>query len=342
VTAANVTFDAARITWGASSDADGDPVTYEIEIKPQDVASWTPARTTTSAYRDFTALNPHTAYYARVRATDGSGGASDWQTATPAFTTANHLPSVSITNLSAGTLFTAPAAIAISASATDTDGTIAKVEFFAGTTKLGEASTSPYSYLWQNVPRGTYTLTAKATDDSGGEATSASVQIVVNELPTVGILTSAKILSGGAVQFGFTNTPGALFTVLVATNVSLPLSQWTALSAVTEVSPGRFQFTDPQAVNYTQRFYCVRTGLITGTAPLVLTNGAKVVKGAFQFAFINTPGAVFTVLSTTNSALPLSNWTVLGGVTEVSPGQFQFTDPQATNTSRRFYRVRSP
>jgi len=32
----------------------------------------------------------------------------------------------------------------------------------------------------------------------------------------------------------------------------------------------------------------------------------------------------------------------LVGVTEISPGQFQFTDPQATNSSQRFYGVRSP
>ncbi len=48
------------------------------------------------------------------------------------------------------------------------------------------------------------------------------------------------------------------------------------------------------------------------------------------------------MLASTNPALPLSNWTPLGGVTEVAPGQFQFTDPQATNTPRRFYRLRAP
>ena len=31
----------------------------------------------------------------------------------------------------------------------------------------------------------------------------------------------------------------------------------------------------------------------------------------------------------------------LGGVTETCPGQFQFTDPQAANFGKRFYRVRS-
>jgi alpha-tubulin suppressor-like RCC1 family protein len=75
---------------------------------------------------------------------------------------------------------------------------------------------------------------------------------------------------------------------------------------------------------------------ITLTVPHTLTNGV------FQFMFSYTPGALLSVLSTTNLALPLSNWTVLTGVTEVSPGQFKFTDSQTTSTPRRFYRVRSP
>jgi hypothetical protein len=40
--------------------------------------------------------------------------------------------------------------------------------------------------------------------------------------------------------------------------------------------------------------------------------------------------------------LPFSYWTPLGGATELSPGQFEFTDRQATNSSLRFYCVRSP
>jgi hypothetical protein len=53
-------------------------------------------------------------------------------------------------------------------------------------------------------------------------------------------------------------------------------------------------------------------------------------------------GADFTALTATNLALPLTNWTVLGSIPEISPGQFQFTDPGATNSPQRFYRVVSP
>jgi hypothetical protein len=73
-----------------------------------------------------------------------------------------------------------------------------------------------------------------------------------------------------------------------------------------------------------------------------MTGAKRLTNGACQFCFTNNVGALFGVLVSTNPALPLSNWTALGGALEVLPGQFQFTDPQATNTPRRFYRLRSP
>jgi N-acetylneuraminic acid mutarotase len=67
-----------------------------------------------------------------------------------------------------------------------------------------------------------------------------------------------------------------------------------------------------------------------------------VTNGVFQFAFTNSVGALFGVLAATNVALPLTNWTVLGGIAEIAPGKFQFTDAQAPNGPQRFYRVRAP
>ena len=58
-------------------------------------------------------------------------------------------------------------------------------------------------------------------------------------IPVTGI-----ILSGGSFQFAFTNTPGAGFTVLAAPDPALPLNQWMALGAATEIAPWQFQFTD--------------------------------------------------------------------------------------------------
>ena len=78
------------------------------------------------------------------------------------------------------------------------------------------------------------------------------------------------------------------------------------------------------------------------SAPIFLTSPQKPFNGPFQFFFTNTPGASFSVLRSTNIALPTSNWTLLGAPTETSPGHFQYVDSQATNQLRGFYRVRSP
>jgi len=76
--------------------------------------------------------------------------------------------------------------------------------------------------------------------------------------------------------------------------------------------------------------------------PPVLTGFSIVGSGAFQFGFTNNQGASFTVWSSTNLALPLSNWMVLGTLTNDGSGIYGFTDPAATNDQQRFYRVTSP
>ncbi|MGA1979112.1 MAG: glycoside hydrolase family 9 protein [Sedimentisphaerales bacterium] len=93
---------------------------------------------------------------------------------------ANNPPTVSITSPADGATFTAPANITINAEASDSDGNILSVAFYAGSTLLGSDTTLPYSYIWSNVAEGSYSLTAKATDDDGAVTTSSAVSITVN------------------------------------------------------------------------------------------------------------------------------------------------------------------
>lgn len=44
-------------------------------------------------------------------------------------------------------------------------------------------------------------------------------------LPPI-VLAGAAMLANGTFQFPFTNTPGATFTMLAATNAALPLANW--------------------------------------------------------------------------------------------------------------------
>jgi len=72
----------------------------------------------------------------------------------------------------------------------------------------------------------------------------------------------------------------------------------------------------------------------------VLTGAKRLTNGSFQFSFTNAQTTNFTILSSTNPALPLSNWSVLGAPSNSGPSLFQFTIP-ITN-AQRYFRVGSP
>ncbi len=129
-------------------------------------------------------------YSLTARATDDLGGVTTSLASTITVSSSNAAPAVTLTQPSNGATFTAPATVNLAATASDADGTVTKVEFFNGTTKLGEDTTAPYSYAWSGVATGIYTLTARATDNLGGVTTSASSSITVsspNVAPSVSI-----------------------------------------------------------------------------------------------------------------------------------------------------------
>jgi hypothetical protein len=86
-----------------------------------------------------------------------------------------------------------------------------------------------------------------------------SASLLITPAPTAIVLTHPTRFADGSFQFTFTNAPGATFTTLASTNLSLNLSNWTVLGSPTEISSGQFQFNDPQVPNNPQRFYRVRS-----------------------------------------------------------------------------------
>jgi hypothetical protein len=99
----------------------------------------------------------------------------------------NQAPTVSIASPSSGS--SVPAGnVSISATAADVDGTVKLVEFYAGATKIGLDSISPFSMVWTGVEPNVYSLTAKATDNKGAQTTSP-----VSSLTVVGCAGSGSI-----------------------------------------------------------------------------------------------------------------------------------------------------
>ena len=95
----------------------------------------------------------------------------------------NQPPSVSLTSPTGGSSYTAPASVALAASASDSDGSVSRVEFFANGTLVGTDTAAPFAYTWPNVPAGSYSITARATDDDGAAAGSTAANITVTAPP---------------------------------------------------------------------------------------------------------------------------------------------------------------
>jgi hypothetical protein len=94
-------------------------------------------------------------------------------------------PVITVNSPTNNSIFVQPKTLTLSASASDLDGTIARVDFLSGTNLLGSITNPPDSLTWSNVAPGKYTLWGCATDNLGATNSSPAVAIVVRPLTLV-------------------------------------------------------------------------------------------------------------------------------------------------------------
>lgn len=94
-------------------------------------------------------------------------------------TSSNAPPRVGITSPANGASFTAPANITIQAQATDSDGSVARVDFLSNGTRVGSDASAPYSMSLANLAAGSYSIVARAIDNLGATADSSAVNLSV-------------------------------------------------------------------------------------------------------------------------------------------------------------------
>jgi hypothetical protein len=138
-------------------------------------------------------------YALKAMATDNSG-ATAYSPTRPVTIKANSAPAISLTSPLSGASFTAPASIAMTATATDSDGTVQVVEFYVGTTMVGSDSTSPYSFTWSGAAVGTYSVNAVARDNLGATTASAWKELTVTASVVPGTATFAPAVLTGAIE----------------------------------------------------------------------------------------------------------------------------------------------
>jgi hypothetical protein len=169
----------------------------------------------------------------------------------------NALPSVSLTTSISGA---APTTLGLTANAADIDGSVARVEFYNGATKLGEALTpdkGAFRFAWNGVVEGRYRLIARAFDNLGAAADSSPVEVTIE--PTGGIdplgpFTAAS-LPTGAVRLSLQAKPGN-YVVSRSQN----LKDWTEILTLTVGANGSGAIEDVAGPkNFDHLFYRVRS-----------------------------------------------------------------------------------
>ena len=148
----------------------------------------------------------------------------------------NQPPSVALTSPVDGGSAVAPATISLSANAADSDGTVSRVEFYNGATKLGEDTSSPFTYQFNVTSAGSYTFTAKAFDNQGLSTQSGGISITVTVPPPAsfspGSISSVTFNPGSGVQLVVSGTPGQTQSVYVSND----LKTWSLLTSATNAN----------------------------------------------------------------------------------------------------------
>ena len=176
------------------------------------VTDWIPLGTVnvaaagTSAALNWTGLEAGGRYEWYAAVTDGINVVSS---AARHFSTTNPIsPTVTLTSPTDGASYAPPGTISLTATANDPDGSVARVDFFAGDTKLGEDASAPYQFTWSGATSGTYSLTAVAVDNSGRATLSGIANITVTGSAPTLTLTSptngATLNAPGTINFAAT------------------------------------------------------------------------------------------------------------------------------------------
>ena len=241
---------------------------------------------------------------------------------------ANQAPTVSLTAPANNASFTAPASVTISATAADTDGTVAKVDFYNGTTRLGSATTSPYAYTWSGVPVGTYTLRAVATDNGGATTTSAARTITVrtttNQPPSVALTAPAD---GATYTAPATITMTATASDADGTVAGVDFFYGTTLVSTDSSSPYSVTWSNAPAGTYAITAVARDNGGVTTTsAPRSITVTGTTLPAGWTGADIGQPAVAG---SARHSA---GTFTLEGAGTDIwdTSDQFQYVYRQVT------------
>ncbi len=271
----------------------------------------------------------------------------------PAETTVGIAPTVSITSPANNAQFLAPATITINATAADADGTVTSVAFYEGANLLGTDVTSPYSFDWNNVPAGSYSITAKVTDNDNNVVASApAIAIAVKPVPCTGVAVSGDYSYEVYTQTGivyYTFHPlapitGCLYSIIhikegnggdAGYGMTASGSDFTFSKAIADGVNTSFYFaynTPPAGERNSSadpHSYFVGTVCETGAPTVSITSPAEAAN--FTAPATITINATASAATGTITMVEFYNGATLLGMDDTSPYSFDWTNVPAGN-----------
>jgi YVTN family beta-propeller protein len=116
----------------------------------------------------------------QAQARDAAGNIGTSTAVGVSIATVNRPPSITMLSPADGAVMQAPATITVSASVTDGDGTVTRVDFYCDSVLIGSRTAAPYSLNWTAGNAGAYSFVVTATDNTGASASSAPVTVTVD------------------------------------------------------------------------------------------------------------------------------------------------------------------
>jgi hypothetical protein len=264
-------------------------------------------------------------------------------------------PAVTITwpnrNCGANYIFSQPS-LKIKAEASDPDGSIVQVQFFANTNLIGVVSNAPYTVTWgRTASVGGWDLKAVAVDNLGGISESDTISVVIVTFPTAPVFAisplnglvlavpasfefAADLLAApygqtGTVEFFVgTNLVGTVTQTETFTNTTPPY-----VVAVTNIPEGDYVLSvkkNGAGVNYAA---CKPT--IIHVAKLGIQSPRLASSNRFTFDVVTSFPTNQNVIEASSNLL---NWTAISTNVPMT-NTFTFTDPSPATNSPRFYRA---
>lgn len=90
-------------------------------------------------------------------------------------------PPVISLNPATGQPFIGPAKVYLSANASDPDGQVVRVDYYANGSHIGSSSAAGFGFTWNNAPPGNHQVTGVAVDNNGKTTTSGAILVVVEQ-----------------------------------------------------------------------------------------------------------------------------------------------------------------